>query len=286
MQEGYMTSDTTHAASLDNPVAHYFRQIRDLPRLTRFEEQELSIRSIAGDEAARHELTVTNLRLVIKIAKIYIGSGIPFLDIIQEGNVGLIQAASRYDYRKNAKFSTYSSWWIRQTIIRFINANKRMVPLPYRKEVLLYKMKQAAAELSHRLTREPTMSDLAWELHLKIDDVKNVLLLAGNDCSLNHNTDASSGELMDSYIDETYSPECEYIEKSMREETQKMLGKLPAMERQVLLYRFFHYGEEKLSLRQIGERYNVSPETIRQVEKRALHKLRIKAPDMAEFLMN
>ena len=91
---------------------------------------------------------------------------------------------------------------------------------------------------------------------------------------------------MDSYIDKTYSPECEFIEESMREETQKMLGKLMAMERQVLLYRFFHYGEEKLSLRKIGERYNVSPETIRQVEKRALHKLRVRAPEMAEFLMN
>ena len=167
-----MTIDTKNTVSADNPVANYFRQIRNIPRLTKFEEQELSKRCLAGDEDARQELTETNLRLVIKIAKIYIGSGVPFLDIIQEGNVGLIQAASRYDYRKNAKFSTYASWWIRQAIIRFINANKRIVPLPYRKEVLLHKIKKAASDLSHRLTRDPTEADLARELHMNIDDVK------------------------------------------------------------------------------------------------------------------
>jgi RNA polymerase primary sigma factor len=277
---------TRNYVSDENLVEHYFGQIRNMPRLTIGEERELSRRGLAGDESAKQRLVETNLRLVVKIAKGYIGSRMPFLDIIQEGNLGLVQAAARYDYRKNVKFATYASWWIRQAIVRYIVGNKRIVRLPYRKEAQVHNLKKATASLGQRLHREPTAAEVAQELGKDIREVQKMAVLASNDCSLNRIADSGSGELIDSYIDTTYSPEMKFFEKSMREETRKMLDKLMEMERQVLLDRFFYNGKGKKTLRAIGERYNVSAEAIRQIERRALRKLQVQSPEMAHFLLN
>ena len=271
---------------IDNPIQAYFSKIRRHPLLTPESERELSIRVMKGDETAKQELVESNLKLVVKIAKAYMLPGLNLLDLIQEGNVGLIQAAAKYDYRKNVKFSTYAAWWIKQAVVRFVNVNSRSIPLPHRKEVALRKCKRTASELNQKLQREPKHEEIAEALKVQTDDVKKLYNAETSVCSLFAPAGANDGELLDFYGDSSFSPEKEVITETIKTETRKVLQNLMDMERDILEQRFCFNDSRKRTLRSIAKDYGISPETVRQIEKRALQKIRDEHSDMQEFLYN
>ena len=281
-----MPQTRSTVAKTYNPIEAYFKQIRHTPLLERDEEKALSRRILAGDETAKQKLIESNLKLVVKIAKGYTTPGVNLLDLIQEGNVGLIQAASRYDYRKNVKFSTYAAWWIKQAIARYVNVNTKTIPLPYRKELALRKYKRTASDLTQKLQREARPLDIAKELSIDIEEVHRVLNAVTNVCSLHLSTGYPGGELIDVYQDYSYSPEKEIITEDMKAETRKLLTHLMGLEKEILLQRYCFSSTKKRTLRSIAEEYGISPETVRQIEKRALTKLRYSFGEMKELLYN
>lgn len=270
----------------DNPIQAYFNQIRHTPLLNIDEEKALSKLILNGDEIARQKLIESNLKLVVKIAKGYSAPGINLLDLIQEGNVGLIQAASKFDYRKNVKFSTYAAWWIKQAISRFINVNCRTIPLPYRKEVALRKYKRTATDLTQRLHRDARPEEIADALSVKTEDVTKVLNAVTNVCSLHVKAGFLGGELIDVYQDNSYSPEKEIVTEDMKAETRKLLSYLMGLEKEILMQRYCFTDAKKRTLRSIAQEYGISPETVRQIEKRALAKLRYNFGELQDFLYN
>ncbi len=270
----------------DNLVRAYFQQIRHMPLLDAQQERELSKRVLAGDDAARQELVKYNLKLVVKIAKVYMSSGMPLLDLIQEGNVGLIQAASKYDYRKNVRFSTYSAPWIVQRIIRFVDINKRAIPLPHRKEIALRSYYRTVSELNQKLQRRPRLEEISKVLPLKIQEIKKLVGAERNVYSLNSEIAHSDLELMDVYQDYSYCPETETITKQVKEDTRHLLENLMEREREILLRRFCFIDSKKRTLRSLALEYGVSKETVRQIEKRALAKLRESCGEELELLRN
>jgi RNA polymerase primary sigma factor len=270
----------------DNPIQSYFRKIRHKPLLDADAERELSMRVLNGDQTARQELVESNLKLVVKIAKAYMLPGLNLLDLIQEGNVGLIQAASKYDYRKNVKFSTYAAWWIKQAVVRFVNVNSRVIPLPHRKEVALRKCKRTASELNQSLHREPNSDEIASAMKVGADHVRKLYNAETSVCSLNASVGTRDGELIDFFGDDTYLPETEVVRESIKAQTRQVLEDLLEMERDILLQRFCFSDSKKRTLRSIAQDYGISPETVRQIEKRALQKLREEHGEMKEFLYN
>jgi len=270
----------------DDELATYFNQIRRSPLLTFEEEQELSRRIQRGDEEARQKLVEANLRLVVKIAKAYSTNDVHFLDIVQEGNLGLIKAASKYDYRKNVRFSTYAAWWIRQSIVRSLSNKRRPIRLPHRKEELLRNIKQSYYLLSQRFQRKPSVAEVADDLNLKEDEVASILNISGAVASLDMELGLDSGTLMDVFEDYSYHPDKEIIKKSLREDTMRFLEHLLEKEKQILMYRFAFYGGTKYTLKRIGEEMGISPETVRQIEIRALRKLREHSEELKEYVYN
>lgn len=279
-----LTQDT--ATDCESPIQAYFKQIRHTPLLNVNEEKVLSRRILNGDETARQKLIESNLKLVVKIAKGYSAPGINLLDLIQEGNVGLIQAASKFDYRKNVKFSTYAAWWIKQAIRRFINVNSRTIPLPYRMEMALRKYKKTATDLTQKLQREARPHEIAEELSVNTEEVNKVLNAVTNVCSLHVKAGFSGGELIDVYQDSSYSPEDEIITEHMKAETRRLLSFLMGMEKEILEQRYCFSDEKKRTLRSIAQEYGISSETVRQIEKRALAKLRNDFGELHKFLHN
>ncbi|MBT3275695.1 MAG: RNA polymerase sigma factor RpoD/SigA [Spirochaetales bacterium] len=280
-----MQTEQTIYADAANSIQAYFKQIRNKPLIDVNRERDLSKRILAGDQIARYELVETNLRLVVKIAKAYMKPGLDFLDLIQEGNVGLLHAATKFDYRKNVKFSTYAGWWIKQAVVRFVNINMRTIPLPHRKEVELRKCKRTANNLSEKLKRVPNTFEIANAMKMKPELVKKLYNAEKTVCSLNAII-GSSGELIDLYGDMSYSPEREVIRDSMNSETKAVLASLIDMEKEILEQRFCFSTSKKRTLRSIAEEYGISPETVRQIEKRALTKLKEEFPEMQDFLLN
>ncbi|MBN2049530.1 MAG: RNA polymerase sigma factor RpoD/SigA [Spirochaetales bacterium] len=264
----------------------YFCQIRRTPLLTFEEEQDLSKRIQRGDEEAKRRLIEANLRLVVKIAKAYSSQDVNFLDIVQEGNLGLMKAASRFDYRKNVRFSTYAAWWIRQSIVRSLSNKRRPIRLPHRKEELLRTIKQSYYLLSQRYQRKPSVAEVAEDLNLKEKEVSSLLHISGVVASLDNDLGNESGTLMDICEDYTYQPDKEIIRKGLREDTIRFLEHLLDKEKQILLYRFSFYGGSKYTLKRIGEEMGISPETVRQIEIRALKKLREHSEELREYIYN
>ncbi|HOV63411.1 MAG TPA: RNA polymerase sigma factor RpoD/SigA [Spirochaetia bacterium] len=270
----------------DNPLKSYFEQIKKTPLLTFEEELELSRRIMKGDEVARQRLIEANLRLVVKIAKSYASPDVSFLDIIQEGNIGLIKAVSRYDYHKNVRFSTYAAWWIRQSIVRALSNKRRAIRLPHRKEESLKKIQGAYYSLSQKLLRKPSFLEVAKELKMQEEEVISILTMTGPVASLDSELHEDSGNLFDVCEDNTYEPDKEIMEKSLREETMRFLEHLLDKEKQILLYRFSFYGGKKYTLKNISEELGISPETVRQIEMRAIKKLREHAEELKEYVYN
>ena len=281
-----MSEQGTSKLANDDALQAYFQQIKNTPLLT-FEEELLLSRKIQkGDEAAKQRLIEANLRLVVKIAKAYITPDVNFLDLIQEGNLGLIKAASKYDYKKNVRFSTYAAWWIKQAIVRSLSNKRRAIRLPHRKEEALKKIQKTFYLLNQKLLRKPSVEEVAGELHMKVKDVTSILNASSAIASLDGENHFDSGSLHDICEDFSYDPDRELMEKSLREETMKFLEHLLEKEKQILLYRFSFYGGKKYTLKKIGEQLGISPETVRQIEMRAIRKLREHAEELKEYVYN
>lgn len=273
-------------ARQEDSLREYFSQIKKTPLLTFEEELALSRRIQRGDDEARRKLIEANLRLVVKIAKSYVNSDVSFLDIVQEGNLGLIKAASKYDYRKNVRFSTYAAWWIKQAIVRSLSNKRRAIRLPHRKEEALKKIQRTYFSLSQQLLRKPSIDEIAEELHMQENDVLSVLSVSASVASLDAELGSDSGNLLDLCEDYSYSPDRELLEKNMHDETLRFLEHLLEKEKQILLYRFSFYGGKKYTLKKIGEELGISPETVRQIEMRAIRKLREHADELREYVYN
>lgn len=264
----------------------YFNQIKKIPLLSFEEEQELSKQIQKGNELAKQKLIEANLRLVVKIAKAYMTGSVQLLDLIQEGNLGLIKAAEKYDYRKNVRFSTYAAWWIKQAIVRSLSNKRRSIRLPHRKEETLKKIQKTFTTLSQRFMRKPSLREVADELGMREDDVSTLLNASHSIVSLDLETSDEAGTLLDLCEDYSYFPENELLKKSLHQDTLKILEHLLEREKQILMYRFSFYGNQKYTLKTIGERMGISPETVRQIEKRALEKLKEHAGEMEDYVYN
>lgn len=270
----------------DNTLKAYFRQIQRSVLLSFDEELDLSRKIQNGDEIARQKLIEANLRLVVKIAKSYVTSDVSFLDVVQEGNLGLIKAATKYDYKKNVRFSTYAAWWIKQSIVRALSKKRRTIRLPHRKEELLKNIQKTYYLLNQELSRKPSIEEIALDLNEDPEDVAALVNSAGSVFSLDSTFSDDSGTLLDIYEDKSYDPDEELMKKSFREETMKFLEHLLEKEKQILLYRFSFYGGKKYTLKHIGEEMGISPETVRQIEIRAIKKLREHAVELKEYIYN
>jgi RNA polymerase primary sigma factor len=270
--------------SREDALRAYFAQIKRSRLLTFEEELALSRRVLQGDDSARQTLIEANLRLVVRIAKKYMTRDVSLLDLIQEGNLGLIKAASKYDFRKHVRFSTYASWWIKQAIVRALSNKRRTIRLPHRKEEKLRKINKAYNSLSQELKRTPNIEEIARELGLKKREVETIVLLSNAVVSLDGPTQEDSGTLQDVIEDNSYIPERDLLRENLRERTLKFLETLLEKEKQILLYRFAFYGGKKYTLKRIGDEMGISPETVRQIEIRALRKLKENAEELREFV--
>jgi RNA polymerase primary sigma factor len=265
-------------------LQQYFSLIKKQPLLSFEEELELSRRIQAGDAEARTRLAEANLRLVIKIARSYAHSSHNLVDLIQEGNLGLLKAVEKYDWRKNVRFSTYAAWWIRQSIVRALAKNRNHIRLPHRKEELLKKVRHYIYTYVLEHGEEPGNEDVAEHLGVSRKDVELVLSSGDPIVSLDWEEEESESTLTDLYEDITYEPSQELLQQSMRDDTLRFLNHLQERERQILMYRFAFYGGKKLTLKRIGDQMGISPETVRQIEKKAIATLKEHAGEIKEYI--
>jgi len=270
----------------ESGLSSYLRQIRTDSLLTAEEEKVLSRRIQDGDEWARERLIKSNLRLVVKIARGYLSSSMDLLDIIQEGNMGLIKAAEKYDFRKNVRFSTYASFWIRQSIARALSNESRMIRLPHRKDEGLRKVARASQRLSKKSGRVPGAEELSEETRMKVEDIEKILQLPDKVLSIESGEETFSFSLQNVLEDPKYNPDYIFMRNYLKEKTDEMLGILNEKERSVLLYRYAFIDGRKITLKNIGSKLSISPETVRQIEMRALRKIREHFTHLKDFLQD
>jgi RNA polymerase primary sigma factor len=262
----------------------YLSQIRQDRLLTAEEEKALSRRILQGDEFARKSLINSNLRLVVKIARGYLTHDMELLDLIQEGNLGLIKAAEKFDFRKNVRFSTYASFWIKQSIARALSNKSRMIRLPHRKEEKLRKITKATQRFSKLNGRTPDAEELSCETKLDEHEIRNIMNLPEKVLSIESSDGGESYALKNVIQDSKYDPDYIVMRKYLREKTAEMLEILTEKERQVLLNRYAFINGRKYTLKDIGEKLSISPETVRQVEIKALKKIREHFSHLKELL--
>lgn len=262
-------------ASAEDTLRFYYDKIKTIPLLSAQEEKDLSLAVQNGDESARTGLIEANLRLVIKIAQGYTNYDVPLIDLIQEGNIGLIKAAERFDFRRNVRFSTYASWWIKQAITRALVNTRRAIRLPHRKEELVKCIHRTFSYLHQINAREPSHAEIADELCLSVQAVNDAMEISGSVVSLDGETENNeTGSILDVYADDSYRPDIALIKNDIKENTISLLEALLEKEKQVLIYRFEFYGHKRSTLKGISQTMGVSVETVRQIEKRAIKKLR------------
>ncbi len=268
--------DVLEGVSTEDPVRMYLKEIGNVPLLSAEEEIELAKRVEEGDEAAKKKLTEANLRLVVSIAKKYVGRGMPFLDLIQEGNMGLMKAVDKFDYSKGYKFSTYATWWIRQAITRGIADTGRTIRVPVHMVETINKTLRMTRTLLQELGREPTPEEVADRLNVPVSRVREVLKISRDPVSL----DTPIGEEDDSHLgdfiedDSALSPADSAAFSMLREELNTALESLTDRERQVVELRFGLRDGRARTLEEVGREFNVTRERIRQIEAKALRKLR------------
>jgi RNA polymerase primary sigma factor len=266
-------------------LASYFDEVKANSLLTFEEEKALSKRVLKGDSEARNILIKSNLRLVVKIAKLYATKEMSLIDLIQEGNLGLIKAAEKYDYKKEVRFSTYAAWWIKQSITRALSNKRRAIRLPHRKEETYRKIMTVSSELSSEGKKQAGISEIAEKLHIKSKDVAFVLNAAASVCSMDSDINDEAGSLYDMYPDNKYNPDNILMEKCLKTDTKRFLEHLQEKEKEILLYRFSFFGGEKYTLKEISKIMGISPETVRQIELKAIKKLRDKSSEMQEYVL-
>ena len=263
-------------AKLDDPVRMYLKEIGRIKLLTPEEEQEIAKKMAEGDEDARKRMSEANLRLVVSIAKRYVGRGMQLLDLIQEGNLGLMKAVEKFDYTKGYKFSTYATWWIRQSITRAIADQARTIRIPVHMVETINRVLRTSHSMVQKLGREPTTKEIADELHIEESKVEEVLKIAQEPVSL----ETPIGEEEDSHLgdfiqdDEASQPSEEASYTLLREQLEEVLSTLTPREEQVLRMRFGLTDGKPHTLEEVGKEFDVTRERIRQIEAKALRKLR------------
>ncbi len=262
--------------SIEDPVRMYLKEIGKVPLLSADEEIELAKRIEAGDEEAKKKLAEANLRLVVSIAKRYVGRGMLFLDLIQEGNLGLIKAVEKFDYRKGYKFSTYATWWVRQAITRAIADQARTIRIPVHMVETINKLIRVSRQLLQELGREPTPEEIAKEMNLPVERVREILKISQEPVSL----ETPIGEEEDSHLgdfiqdDHVPVPADAAAYTLLREQLNEVLATLTDREQKVLRLRFGLDDGRGRTLEEVGKEFNVTRERIRQIEAKALRKLR------------
>ena len=270
------TSEVLEGVSTEDPVRMYLKEIGNVPLLTSEQEVDLARRVEEGDPEAKKALTEANLRLVVSIAKKYVGRGMPFLDLIQEGNMGLMKAVDKFDYTKGYKFSTYATWWIRQAITRGIADTGRTIRVPVHMVETINKTLRMTRQLLQELGREPTPEEVAEKLGVPASRVREVLKISRDPVSL----DTPIGEEDDSHLgdfiedDTALSPADSATFSMLKEELSNALESLTERERQVVKLRFGLEDGRARTLEEVGKEFNVTRERIRQIEAKALRKLR------------
>ena len=261
---------------IEDPVRMYLKEIGKVPLLTADEEIELAKRIEAGDEDAKKQLAEANLRLVVSIAKRYVGRGMQFLDLIQEGNLGLIKAVEKFDYRKGYKFSTYATWWIRQAITRAIADQARTIRIPVHMVENINKLVRVQRQLLQELGREPTAEEIAEEMKIPVERVREILKISQEPVSL----ETPIGEEEDSHLGDFIQDENgpvpfdETVDSLLKEQIDEALSTLTDREQKVLRLRFGLDDGRARTLEEVGQVFNVTRERIRQIEAKALRKLR------------
>lgn len=268
---------------MDDPVKIHLREIGKMPLLTAEEEGELAERIVNGDDEARDRLITANMRLVVSIAKHYVGRGMPLLDLIQEGYSGLIKAVEKFDYTKGFKFSTYATWWIRQSITRAIADQARTIRIPVHMVETISRVKKAQNKLLHENGHEPTIDEVAQELNMPSDRVREIIRIAQDPVSL----EAPVGEEEDSYLgdfipdEDAPAPIDTAMQAVFKDELNKALNTLPEREREVLKFRYGVGYDRSHTLEEVGRQFKVTRERIRQIEAKALRKLRSQSKSKA-----
>ena len=262
--------------NIDDPVRMYLREIGKIPLLTYEEELELAQKVLDGDEEAKKKLSESNLRLVVSIAKKYVGRGMLFLDLIQEGNMGLIKAVEKFDYTKGYKFSTYATWWIRQAITRAIADQARTIRIPVHMVETINKLIRTSRLLLQRLGREPSPEEIAQELEITVEKVMEIQKIAQDPVSL----ETPIGEEDDSHLgdfiqdDDSPAPQDAAAYTLLKEQLEEVMNTLTPREAKVLKLRFGLEDGKARTLEEVGKEFDVTRERIRQIEAKALRKLR------------
>jgi len=277
-QEGEVEVDLSipEGIAIDDPVRMYLKEIGRILLLTAEEEIQLATRIEDGDEDAKRRLAEANLRLVVSIAKRYVGRGMLFLDLIQEGNLGLIKVVEKFDYRKGFKFSTYATWWIRQAITRAIADQARTIRIPVHMVETINKLVRVSRQLLQEQGRDPTPEEIAWEMDMSVDRVREIMKIAQEPVSL----ETPIGEEEDSHLgdfiedEEALAPAEAASFILLKEQLEEVLETLTPREKEVLRLRFGLEDGKARTLEEVGQRFRVTRERIRQIEAKALRKLR------------
>ena len=273
------TAENVSSINADDSVKIYLQQIGKIPLLTAEQELEVAKKiKESNDEQAKEALVNANLRLVVSIAKKYIGRGLSFLDLIQEGNMGLMKAAEKFDYAKGYKFSTYATWWIQQSITRAIADKSRIIRLPVHMIETLGKIKKVTMDLTTESGKVPSKEEIAYRVGIPVNKLTSMIKAAQSTISIETPATAKdeSSKLGDFIVDEsTISPDTRVSQENLFEDIQKMLNQLSPKERDVLIMRYgLNDDGNRKTLEEIGSRYGVSRERIRQIENRAISKLK------------
>ena len=260
----------------DDPVRLYLKEIGKVPLVSGEREKELAEQMMAGDESAKTQLVEANLRLVVSIAKRYVGRGMYFLDLIQEGNLGLMKAVEKFDYTKGFKFSTYATWWIRQAITRAIADQARTIRIPVHMVETIHKVSRYSRQMMQEMGREPTPEEIAEKLGMSAEKVREIIKVGQDPVSL----ETPIGEEEDSHLgdfipdDDTPSPAEATSANILREELERQLRTLTPREQTVIKLRFGLYDGRTRTLEEVGKEFDITRERIRQIEAKALRKLR------------
>ncbi len=282
--------DLTKDVNINDPVRMYLKEIGRIPLLSSQEEAEVSQAVENGEDGARNRLAESNLRLVVSIAKRYVGRGLLFLDLIQEGNIGLMKAVEKFDYGKGYKFSTYATWWIRQAITRALADQARTIRVPVHMVETINKMARIQRQMTLELNREPTEDEIAKKMGISVDKVREVIKISQDPVSL----ETPIGEEDDSHLgdfikdESSLSPEEYATNEILKEEINDVLDTLQPREKQVLELRFGLTDGTCYTLEEVGKRFNVTRERIRQIEAKALRKLRhpSRAKKLRDFMVD
>ncbi len=281
-------AEITKDININDPVRMYLKEIGRISLLSPEEEMDLSIKVANGDEEAKNRLAESNLRLVVSIAKRYVGRGLLFLDLIQEGNIGLMKAVDKFDYDKGYKFSTYATWWIRQAITRALADQARTIRVPVHMVETINKMARIQRQLTLELNREPSEEEIAKKMNISVEKVRDVIKISQDPVSL----ETPIGEEDDSHLGDfvkdpnSMTPEEYATNQILKEEIKEVLGTLQEREQEVLELRFGLIDGTSHTLEEVGKRFNVTRERIRQIEAKALRKLRhpSRAKKLKDFL--